>query len=447
MKIAIAFLEPKPVKVGIRKTPIYFKYLDERLCEKYVVRKSADTGRLSRTDDGAYEVGRDRIVEFLEERRVDFIYMMNSYGKETDERIRRAAFVLKNINFTPLYSKHPGELNFIISKTDWYKLLRIHGKLNNAYVVYNPVDVTNWLSLRKRAKGSYRSRLKGARFIVGRVARAEPSKWSFLIIKTLLELQRRRDYSHGFLFAGMPRLYRATLKLLLNAKMRKNIVFLPELGSPKELAEFYSSIDLFWQASCIGESFGNVIAEAFCFCVPVMTDYKDFFRKSGGVNARLYNAQSELVDHGVNGAYCNTPRNVISFLDGTTKEELRRLGKNGSRKAETEYDIRRTAETMTRIMYDFLRARKGIPAEKRFARLQRRPSAEELGAFESEYLKKLALEKAKNRWGRMERFAYRIQNGLWRIIETSYLVCRKILRAMGMDIEKWAAVEHDATDD
>ena len=83
MKIAIAFLEPKPVKVGIRKTPIYFKYLEERLCEKYVVRKSADTGRLSRTDDGAYEATFDAIP-WLRQAELDEIVTLEGAGFRGD---------------------------------------------------------------------------------------------------------------------------------------------------------------------------------------------------------------------------------------------------------------------------------------------------------------------------------------------------------------------------
>lgn len=55
------------------------------------------------------------------------------------------------------------------------------------------------------------------------------------------------------------------MKVLLSKKMYNSIVFIPELRRLEDIAEFYASIDLFWQTSWIGESFGNVIAEANCF--------------------------------------------------------------------------------------------------------------------------------------------------------------------------------------
>jgi hypothetical protein len=49
----------------------------------------------------------------------------------------------------------------------------------------------------------------------------------------------------------MPYLYRKVLKFLLNKKIYKNILFLPELRKLEDIAKFYQSIDIFWQTSWI----------------------------------------------------------------------------------------------------------------------------------------------------------------------------------------------------
>ena len=171
----------------------------------------------------------------------------------------------------------------------------MHGELSSSYAVYNPIDTDNWQSLREKSKGIYRSKFVDKKHIIGRMARAEPSKWHWLILATLRKLDREKNYNYGFLFAGMPLLYKKWMSLFLSKKMQSCIIHIPEQREHKDIAEFYSSIDIFWQTSWIGESFGNVIAEAACFAIPTITDYKAFY-KNGVVNPFLYDAQIELVD-------------------------------------------------------------------------------------------------------------------------------------------------------
>ncbi len=106
------------------------------------------------------------------------------------------------------------------------------------------------------------------------MARAEPSKWHWLILATLKKLDKEKNYDYGFLFAGMPWIYRKWCQYCLSKKMNSCIITIPEQREHKDIAEFYASIDIFWQAAWIGESFGNVIAEASCFAKPSIVEYK-----------------------------------------------------------------------------------------------------------------------------------------------------------------------------
>ncbi len=194
--------------------------------------------------------------------------------------------------------------------TDYWKLRWMHGELSNGHVVYNPIDTGNWQSLREKSKGIYRSRFEGKKHIIGRMARAEPSKWHYLILAVLKKLDQKKEYTYGFLFAGMPWIYRKYISICLSKKMQSCIIHIPEQREHRDIAEFYASIDIFWQTSWIGESFGNVIAEAACFALPTITDYKGFY-KNGVVNPLLYDAQIELVDAGETGIYSATPSGVL----------------------------------------------------------------------------------------------------------------------------------------
>lgn len=226
------------------------------------------------------------------------------------------------------------------------------------------------------------------------------------------------------------------MTLLLDKKMKKSILFLPELKENEDLAKFYNTIDLFWQASHIGESFGNVIAESFSFKVPVITDFKKFLREDGTVSKEKYDAQIELVDHNENGAYCNYPDCVISFLDKNTKQSLKKLGKNGYQKVKKHYDAKIAGMTLAKILYAHLRKNKKVPKTQKFEKLSRIPSEKETEDYYEEYLKRINTAVKNNPITQQDLFKYNRQKKIWTIVENIYLLIRKILRVFGIDPEK-----------
>lgn len=320
--------------------------------------------------------------------------------------------------------------------TDYWKLRWIHKQLSNSYVVYNPIDVELWKEKRKHALGKYRTHFAWKQYIVGRIARAEPSKWHYLILATLKQLDKEKNYQYWFLFAGMPWLYRQYIKHCLSKEMQACIEIIPEQRSHEDIAEFYASIDLFWQASWIGESFWNVIAEAACFEVPTITDVKDFYRH-GKVDESLYDAQIELVDDGITWAYRSTPKSSINWFTHLSTDVLSNLGKNAYSKVLSTYHIHDTTRTLARILYDIGREQGLYEKEMVFENIEKNPSDIILENYQYEYGKRVALSRQFDTISQWEIAWYRRHSQIFRLCEYFYLFMRKLLKNLfSLDIEK-----------
>jgi glycosyltransferase involved in cell wall biosynthesis len=455
MKINIAVIGPaEGIGGGNRKFRIYFKYLDESMFNKFYINLADKNSTLEKKSKEEFDVSEDKLAQFMNQNNIDYIYVANNLkrnlAKGTYDELKELAPILKNVNFTGVYDPDPRVLNLIISKTDHLKIKLIHQRLGhklvNDYVVYNPIDFELWTKLSKDKKNNFKDFFKNkkVKLIVGRMARAEPSKWEFLIVKTLLRLQKEKNYDYGFIFAGTCAFYRKFLKMTLNKKMLDNILFLPEQKKDEELARFYNSIDLFWQTSHIGESFGNVIAESFCFKVPVITDYKKFLQDDGSVASKKYDAQIEVVDHGKNGAYCNTPESIINFFRTaeTTqgKAKLKKMGENGYNKVKVMYDARIAGNTLARILYDHLRkgqSGQSMKKDAKFEKIKRIPSEKETTDFYGEYVQRLNTAVRNNQMTKKEKFRYNTEKKIWTFFENIYLIIRKLLRYVKIDLEKF----------
>ncbi len=379
----------------------------------------------------------DMLEDFCREKNIEFIYFGGwKIKKETEDRLLEKCTWLVNVNFTPLYTTDSRKLNLIISMTDYWKLKWMHGELSNSFVVYNPVDVENWNNWREKAKGIYRGKFEGKKHIIGHMGRAEPSKWHWLILATLWNLDREKNYSYGFLFAGMPWIYRKWVHVFLSKKMQSCIVMIPEQREYKDIAEFYASIDVFWQVAWIGESFGNVIAEAACFSVPSMAEYKWFY-KNCHVDPLLYDAQIELVDHGETGIYTATPQGVIRFLETTENKEMKRLWENAEKKVRDVYAIKYTVWTLAKVLYEAWKKKWIYNEDMIFENIKENPDKKTLQDYEEEYGKRVALWEQFDTISSFSRMRYTLGERLWRAIEYMYLLARKILKKyFSFDIEK-----------
>ncbi len=437
MKINLAFLwknNNQWIWWWDRKYWIYYSNLDNNYYNKYFIYVTENEKQVSFSWNEVV-LTQNLILDFLNKKEIHYLYFAwaNINNELYDEILKKYIWLI-NVNFTPCYKENPRILNLIISKTDYWKLKFMHWDLKNSYVVYNPIDFNKWTKLSWEIKDNYREKLINKKFIIWRIARAEPSKWHFLIIYTLLKLNFKKNFDYGFIFAWMPYLYRKTLKLLLSKKFYNSILFLPELVEYKELVKFYKSIDLFWQTSWIWESFGNVIAEAFCFKIPVITDFKWFYKK-WKVNPKLYDAQIELVDYNINWSYCSTSDSIIKFIEKENIASLKILWENWYKKVMNIYNITYTSDTLTKILYLYWKSNLWFIKNGKFESITQTPTFEEVDNYKEEYKIRLKLCYKLNKKNILENYLLSI---LWRLIEYLYLIIRKLLlKSFWFNIEKY----------
>lgn len=439
MKIRLAFLCPHN-NFGIgwwdRKYGIYYKNLDPELFEGYMIFITKNSEDVNKNISEPI-LTEDMLLAFCEEKNIDYIYFGGAkITKTTEDILLEKRVWLVNVNFTPIYTTDSRKLNLIISMTDYWKLYWMHGKLSNSYVVYNPIDVDLWTEKAIKTEGIYRQYFQEKKFIVGRIARAEPSKWHYLILATLTKLDKAKNYDFWFLFAGMPWIYRKYIQLCLSKEMQSCIHITGEQRSYDDIARFYKSVDLFWQTSWIGESFGNVIVEAACFWIPTLTDVKRFYDDKE-VRPSLYDAQAEVVDHGITGSYGSFPDACIRFLTSLDRQQLSTLGSHALKKAKSIYHIKDTISNLAKILYCNGKNRWIYRKSMLFESLIQNPWEDEVRNFGDEYRKRIALSRKIDTISQFNFYSFFVQERLWRSWEYLYLFFRKLLKKwVNIDIEK-----------
>lgn len=434
--IRIAFLSPeRGIGGGNRKPFIFYRNCKGPLIKAVYITRGKGAG-IHRKNDGAQTVADEKLAEFIKKNHIQFMYRGRKLGEQLEQQLREQVTFVNNTNFVPSMIDER-DVNIVISKTLHHHISTVYGsKTASAMdIVYNPIEVSRWRSLAKGQTIKHAA-VTGKRLVIGRMARAEPSKWDYLVLATLQELDRRKEYGYGFVFVGMPYLYRRHLKRTLSKSMLSCIVFLPEIPDDEGKARFYRTIDVFWQTSRCGETFGNGIAEAFSFAKPVLTDSKDFIGK-GRQGRGIDNAQIELVDHQANGLYCTHPATVIAGL-AVMERRGKVFGRAGLRKVQSLYDAKNAVQSLTRILYNRLRSKGMVERDPRYERLRAIPSEEEMKNYPVEYHRRRAVVARANSIPQREREAYARIERRWHHQETAYLLVRKLGRVLGFDMERWS---------
>lgn len=414
-----------------RKYKIFYENLSNDYFEKYFIYITDNKNFVSNKSEKLVFLN-CMILDFLYKHKIDYVYFAwANITSEVKENIFNNFISLNNVNFVHCYIKNSNVLNLIISKTEYFKLKAIHNNLINSYVVYNPINFDMW-SKKINTYNNYKQNFLDKKFIIWRMARAEPSKWSFLIISTLIILQYKKNYKYGFIFIWMPLLYRLFLKIFLNKIMYKSILFIPEQKEYSEISKFYNSIDIFWQTSWVWESFWNVIAESFCFKIPVFSDFKNFYN-NWKIKKNLYDAQIELVDNDINWFYLNTPYSIISKLEKLTKNDISILWNNWFNKVKKIYDVKIWVDTLTKILYDYWRVNLWYEKDDTLEQIEKIPWNNEINKYKYEYLKRIEICNKNNNTP----VVYFLLKAIWGFIEFIYLLFRKVLiKFFSFNLEK-----------
>jgi len=342
------------------------------------------------------------------------------FSKQLADELRKLDVITaQSTNFVEAYSPYIDH-NIIISKFEYLKFVlmgKINAKTSNVDIIYSPQDVEFF---RKKVKPMY-SRESEEEIVVGRIGRAEPTKWSSRIPAFLMwaafSWRRTSSRKITFIFVGVPLLYRAFIDPLKGILGRKNVYIrmYPEIRDIRRLPEFYQSIDVFWQTAKIGESFGNVIAESFASGKPVITDCKYFYLK-GRLRSDLYDSQIELVDNKKTGFYVNFPSQFFDLIENVEYSKLRSMGKKAIEKA---YEFEKGK--VMRVL------EKALGGER--ARL-------DLGEIQREYTKKRdVFLKIDDEIGKVEKMYFKTFIFLYELLESVYLAIRKGGKLCGLNLE------------
>ena len=187
-------------------------------------------------------------------------------------------------------------------------------------------------------------------FVVGRAARPVIEKWDDEILVMWKRLSKMNS-KIKFLAYGVPK---AQKKLLLAAGTLANLIMLEPTVSDKELALFYSAIDVFAHDSQIGECFCGTITEAMFFKKPVVVKSTPFPRFVLGRSHTKDNGQIEQIKNGANGFVVTCGAAMAEAVDYlyNHQEEAAQMGEKNHREVLEEYDAKIGIKTLEKIFIE-----------------------------------------------------------------------------------------------
>lgn len=168
--------------------------------------------------------------------------------------------------------------------------------------------------------------------VLGRVGRPDNGIYNSIHVEAA-RLLRLMGHDVKFLVVAPPS---NMVEDLLNKEIPFHIV--EPTVNPLILSMAYNTMDIYAHARADGETFGVNIAEAMIHGLPVVTHIATPSFPGMGV----FQSQTELVDQGETGFIVNNdPVEYAEVLRAIiiNKEERKRMGEAGRRKAEAEYEV------------------------------------------------------------------------------------------------------------
>lgn len=393
---------------GIEKTlQLYSEYLDKEIfnitiCGLYKGGVRGDLLRGQGFEVTTVNGSKNDLVKLMREKQIDILHL-HPHGL-TDPLAIEAAREAKvpAIVETNIYAEIADnavnkyiDLHLVIGK--WCAMrckkwldLSWDEFFEKCHVLYNPIAIADFDGSRvmniSKQELYQKYNIPPNYYVIGRHARPVPEKWPDLCIAFLPHLLKIVP-NVKYLVMGFPE---ERIHQIKRMGLEDHFIFFPPTADFEQINEFLYLLDVFPIASVHGESFGNVIAEAMTWKIPVVSNSLP----------HRYNAQVELIDHGKTGFIANNPKTfaqaIAYLLMNPQKKE--KMGLAARMKVENNYEVKMNTARLEQFYINLL-IKKGVSIDPAIRDLhadaKSRPSHDEIIDFEKEYSQRI-----RSCWGR-----------------------------------------------
>jgi glycosyltransferase involved in cell wall biosynthesis len=313
--------------------------------------------------------------------------LVNDYGFRLEELKKNKIIVYNKNNFSEIESwvpdlihLHAHQLNDIEVRKLYYTIKKINPKLKivetNVFSTISPWDdildysfhMTAWCEwIYKNKNGSARTAIipnpqntksfvKSSKFeidefkskiginindrIICRIGQKSEVQWSTSIIEVFEKLSVQ--ISNLKLLLVNPPINIINKISDLTQKLKDNIIVLDEIKGDKNLSICYSSANVFYHHSSIGESFGNVLAESLLCEVPCVTVSTPW----------SHNSQSIVVPNGIGGYVVKDSKIAEKAIKKILQNEKlgSKMGRNGRKYIVENFDTEIVASNVINLV-------------------------------------------------------------------------------------------------
>lgn len=345
------------------------KYLNKEIFEHFIISLSSQDDVRSKFADNNkmfFIPNPKEIAEILIKNKVDILYM-HRHGKNEPIHDQIAKEISKDISVIELNTfsvKDNGDFgkrcdkHIFISQTNVLKYCRqnnIDFDFKKHKVVNILIDSNNFISKAPTDLeiAEYKNELGISDCpVIGRISRPVMEKWDdemLVMWKKLCKINPKIN----FLACGVPETRK---KLLESVGKKENLIMLGPTDSDKQLALFYSAIDIFIHDSQIGECGCGVIVEAMLFKKPVVIRSTPFPRHVFWASHNRDNGQIEQVKNGANGYVVKNGTAMAYAVDSLFKnpELTKQMGQNNLNDISAKYDVSVGIKTLEKIFMETL---------------------------------------------------------------------------------------------
>lgn len=285
-----------------------------------------------------YRLSNDHECFFSEDWLPDIVHL-HSHGLRLEDfnKIKklfpRAKYIETNVFSRPSPWREQIDLSFQLSHWCNYLYKKRSGRTYPSVVIPNPIDTSAFQFCGKDRVSAFRSShgINPDDILIGRVGQDFYGKWSPTLID-VFELLKKSTKNLKLIIVNPPKdiIRRAT-----KSPFSKDIIQIEQILGDSNLADCYSSIDIFVLIAEQGESFGMVLAESLLCRTPVVTLATPW----------CDNSQGEVVGNRIGGFVAANKKDIRFLVEKLINDSSLRdkMGLAGRNRIIELYDLKKVA--------------------------------------------------------------------------------------------------------